>query len=387
MGFVNREYKIKRRKKITVRNMENFSALTPRNGLNSGPSRGGGGGARKLVIKNLKPKPVLPENFQAKAVDKLQNAVKAIQTAQPIDASLEELYQAVEALCSHGMASEVYAQLKSLIEAHVQDSLKHFTGESLDKLIFMKQMNECWSSHCRQMIMTRSIFLFLDRTYVLQNPSVLSIWELGLDTFRKSILTHQLVQTRTVDGMLMLIEQERYGDMVDRSLLKSLLRMLADLQIYKEAFEKKFLSATEKLYAAEGQRLIHERDVPEYLVHVEKRLKEENDRLLHYLDPSSEILLIKTVEKQLISEHLNNILTKGLDALLEEDRKPELKLMYTLVGKVAGGPAELKGKMCDYVKKRGRVIVVNPEKDKTMVRELLDFKEKLDAIMEHCFGG
>ena len=58
-----------------------------------------------------------------------------------------------------------------------------------------------------------------------------------------------------------------------RALLKSLLRMLADLQIYKEAFEKQFLQATEKLYAAEGQRLIHERDVPEYLVHVEKRLK------------------------------------------------------------------------------------------------------------------
>jgi cullin-4 len=61
------------------------------------------------------------------------------------------------------------------------------------------------------------------------------------------------VQTRTVDGVLMLIEQERHGDVVDRSLLKSLLRMLTDLTIYKEAFEKKFLVATEKLYAAEGQ--------------------------------------------------------------------------------------------------------------------------------------
>ena len=125
--------------------------------------------------------------------------------------------------------------------------------------------------------------------------------------------------------------------MVDRSLLKSLLRMLADLQIYKEAFEKKFLNATEKLYAAEGQRLINERDVPEYLLHVEKRLKEENDRLLHYLDPSSEVHLIKSVEKQLISEHLSSILTKGLDDLLEADRKNELKLMYFLLGKVAGG--------------------------------------------------
>ena len=107
----------------------------------------------------------------------------------------------------------------------------------------------------------------------VQFLQVMSIWEMGLDIFRKCILTNPLMQTRTVDGMLMLIEQERHGDMVDRSLLKSLLRMLADLQIYKEAFEKKFLSATEKLYAAEGQRLINERDVPEYLVHVEKRLK------------------------------------------------------------------------------------------------------------------
>ena len=163
---------------------------------------------------------------------------------------------------------------QNLIEDHVKVYLEQFLSvSSVDKLHFMKKMNECWSSHCRQMIMTRSIFLFLDRTYVLQHPQVMSIWEMGLDTFRKCILTNKVMQTRTVDGMLMLIEQERHGDMVDRSLLKSLLRMLADLQIYKEAFEKQFLQATEKLYAAEGQRLINERDVPEYLVHVEKRLK------------------------------------------------------------------------------------------------------------------
>merc|ERR1712021_115973 len=61
--------------------------------------------------------------------------------------------------------------------------------------------------------------------------------------------------------------------------------------------------------------------------------------------------------------------------------------MYFLVGKVQGGPAELKGKMCDYVKKRGRVIVVSPEKDKEMVSDLLDFKTKLDNIMLRCFDG
>lgn len=49
----------------------------------------------------------------------------------------------------------------------------------------------------------------------------------------------------------------------------------------------RFLVATERLYAAEGQRLMNEHDVPEYLAHVDKRLQEENERLLHYLDTST----------------------------------------------------------------------------------------------------
>lgn len=147
---------------------------------------------------------------------------------------------------------------------------------------------------------------------------------MGLHLFRLHIVLNNLVQTRTVEGLLMLIEKERQGDTVDRTLLKSLLRMLSDLQIYQEAFESKyddlhiyiyiyvlynnirysfcnvlfitifrrFLVATERLYAAEGQRLMNEHDVPEYLAHVDKRLQEENERLLHYLDTSTKYVLL-----------------------------------------------------------------------------------------------
>lgn len=146
-------------------------------------------------------------------------------------------------------------------------------------------MNDCWQSHCEQMIMIRSIFLYLDRTYVLQNPSIHSIWDMGLDLFRSHIALNNLIQKRVVEGLLMLIEKERTGDAVDRTLLKSLLRMLSDLQIYQDAFEENFLLATKQLYQAEGQKKMQELEVPEYLQHVDKRLAEENERLLHYLDP------------------------------------------------------------------------------------------------------
>ena len=117
--------------------------------------------------------------------------------------------------------------------------MAQFLAESIDPCVFLKMMNDCWQAHCQQMILIRGIFLYLDRKYVLQNPGIMSLWDMGLDTFKVFIISDPLVQTRTVDGLLLLIDKERQGDTVDRSLLKSLLRMLSDLGIYHEAFETK----------------------------------------------------------------------------------------------------------------------------------------------------
>ena len=209
---------------------------------------------------------------------------------------------------------------------------------------------------------------------------------MGLDLFRVHIISNPSVQHRTVDGLLILIEKERNFESVDRILIKSLLRMLSDLQIYQKIFEAKFLKATEELYAAEGQRLMEEMEVPTYLLHIDKRLKEENERLMHYLDHSTRWPLIHCVEKQLISEHLRNILVKGLDQLLDESRvETDLPLMFNLLSRVKEGKPELCSYFNQYIKKKGKVIVTNPEKDKTMVQELLDFKDHMDVVVNNCF--
>lgn len=348
------------------------------------------GTTKKLVIKNFKEKPKLPDNYQQETWGKLREAVDAIHTSRAIRSSLEELYQAVENMCSYKMSASLYDQLKQVCEAHVRSNIHQFLEENIGYEQFLKMMDMCWQSHCRQMIMIRSIFLFLDRTYVLQNSTILSIWDMGLDSFRTHIVGHRIVQTRTVDGLLQLIERERNGETVDRHLLKSLLRMLSDLQIYQDAFEKKFLEASDRLYRAEGQRLMEERDVPEYLLHVEKRLEEESERLLHYLDQSTKKPVISCVEKQLLEQHLSQILQKGLDQLLTENRISDLTRLYHLFSRVKDGLKELCASFSTYIKMAGRTIVLNsnndPDKDKDMVQNLLDFKDKVDNIIGVCFG-
>ncbi|ROL51773.1 Cullin-4B [Anabarilius grahami] len=305
------------------------------------------GAAKKLVIKNFKEKPKLPENYTNETWQKLKEAVEAIQNSTSIKYNLEELYQAVENLCSHKISAKLYKQLR--------------------------------------VIMIRSIFLFLDRTYVLQNSMLPSIWDMGLELFRFYIISDLKVQSKTIDGILLLIERERSGEAVDRSLLRSLLSMLSDLQIYQDSFEQRFLEETNRLYAAEGQRLMQEREVPEYLHHVNKRLEEEADRVITYLDQSTQKPLIATVEKQLLGEHLTAILQKGLNNLLDENRILDLSLLYQLFSRVRGGVQVLLQHWIEYIKAFGSTIVINPEKDKTMVQELLDFKDKVDHIIDVCF--
>lgn len=57
--------------------------------------------------------------------------------------------------------------------------------------------------------------------------------DMGLELFRTHIISDQKVQNKTIDGILLLIERERNGEAIDRSLLRSLLSMLSDLQVSK----------------------------------------------------------------------------------------------------------------------------------------------------------
>lgn len=367
-----------------------FSAITEHNtngmARTSAVASSKSGASKKLVIKNFKDRPKLAENYTEDTWLKLRDAVGAIQNSTSIKYNLEELYQAVENLCSYKVSPTLYKQLRQVCEDHVQAQIQQFREESLDNLSFLKRMNRCWQDHCRQTIMIRSIFLFLDRTYVLQNSLLPSIWDTGLELFRTHIVSDTAVQKRTVDGILEQIELERNGETVDRSLIRSLLGMLSDLQVYKDSFEERFLIETNRLYATEGQRLMQERDVPEYLHHVARRLEEENDRIMSYLDQSTQKPLISCVEKQLLGEHMAAMLQKGLSTLLDENRVTELALLYQLFSKVKGGLPTLLQSWRDYIKSFGGEIVCTPEKDKDMVQDLLDFKDKMDNVAQCCFA-
>ncbi|VFV40708.1 cullin-partial [Lynx pardinus] len=59
--------------------------------------------------------------------------------------------------------------------------------------------------------------------------------------------------------------------------------------------------------------------------------------------------------------------------------------MYQLFSRVKGGQQVLLQHWSEYIKTFGTTIVINPEKDKDMVQDLLDFKDRVDHVIEACF--
>uniref|UniRef100_A0A8I3PF09 Cullin family profile domain-containing protein n=1 Tax=Canis lupus familiaris TaxID=9615 RepID=A0A8I3PF09_CANLF len=321
----------------------------------------GTGSVKKLVIRNFKDKPLILENYTEEAWQKLKEAVQAIQNNTSVQYSLEELYQSVKNLCSYNLSANLYKQLKQLCEQHIRAEIH--------------QLRE-------YPFFPFELFIFCPIFYI---GFFCCFRDMGLELFKSYIICDQNVQSRTIDGILLLIEKERNGEMIDRCLIQRLLSMLSDLQIYQVSFENKFLEETNRFYAAEGRKLVQKKEIPGCLYHIKNLLEEEVDRVRAYLSLNTQKLLIAIVEKQLLGEHLSAVLQKGLSYLLDENRVEDLSLLYQLFSRVECGVQVLLQHWIDYIKKFGNSIVTNPVKDKTMVQELLDFKDKIDFIIATSF--
>ena len=132
--------------------------------------------------------------------------------------------------------------------------------------------------------------------------------------------------------------------------------------------------------------MMGELDVPSYLLYVERRLDEEGERVEHYLDPQTRKALILQLDEQLLQTHAADLISKGLEALMADNRLPDLRRMYTLMARV-NALSHIKTAFSAYVKRAGVEIVTNEERQGEMVQDLLSFKARLDTLLEQAMDG
>ncbi|KAJ2725244.1 hypothetical protein GGI07_001377 [Coemansia sp. Benny D115] len=373
------------------------------------PGSAAGGPQKKLTIRGIQSVPTLPANYKADTLTRLQRAVQAIQSSQPTPHGLEELYRDCESLCLHKFGSDIYAMIQAELESYVKQQLSAIsnaagpseTGPTQDSVL--SRMRNFWTGYVEQLGMIRCVFLYLDRTYVLQTANVASLWAMGLSVVRRYLIDTDL-KTKVIRLLIAEVTNERNGMVVDRPVLLSLVNMFVELGMYLPFFMPSLVAATREYYQKESRRLLgglvpitpgakkpadntlDEMDVPRYLEHVLRRVDEESTRCDNYLGAQSKSALLATTRSELVEKHTERLLSNSFDAMASAHMLPELSNMYSLLNAV-DRLGVLKKAWAAYIKKTGMVMVQAPDLDVSLVTELLSFKQRLDAIITTSFSN
>ncbi|KAJ1947424.1 hypothetical protein EC988_005419, partial [Linderina pennispora] len=190
---------------------------------------------KKLILQGLKAIPALPVTFKDETWVRLQNAIRAIQASKPTAQGFEELYRDCENMCLHKLGSELYANLQGecLLYARTQLSEINKGQDETENGTVLTATRQFWTQYTQQLAVIRCVFLYLDRTYVLQTANTPSLWAMGLAVVRQC-LEDSGMAVRLARLIVQEIARERDGATVDCAMLRVLTQMLVDLNLYSQ---------------------------------------------------------------------------------------------------------------------------------------------------------
>lgn len=287
---------------------------------------------------------------------------------------------------------KLYTGLVTTMTSHLKEISQSI--ESAQGEIFLEEINRKWVDHNKALQMIRDILMYMDRTFIPSNHKT-PVHELGLNLWRDVVIHSSKTQARLLDTLLELVLRERNGEVINRGLMRNIIKMLMDLglPVYQQDFEKHFLDVSANFYCRESQKFIESCDCGDYLKKAERRLNEEMERVSHYLDPRSESKITNVVEKEMIESHMHTLVhmeNSGLVSMLVDDKYEDLQRMHNLFRRVPDGLTIVKDVMTSFVRDTGKQLIMDPERLRDpvdFVQRLLDLKDKYDRVITMSFNN
>lgn len=351
-------------------------------------------GSKTLVVKNLRMTPrVDPEQYSKKVWDQLDAALSSILEEKKLGLSLEELYKGAENLCRRGKAAELHTHIHDKCQNYLTkevrvDLLRQASQLSSSNLL--ASYLKAWELWKEKLSTIRSIFFYMDRTYLLRNVEKPNLIDMGRNFFRSIIFQNEQLRPKVTSGVLHLIDSERNSrqNFAPSSHLKKAVAMFQELGTYFSDLDPQFIQTTVGYLRQWAEEKTEKQNLADYaqLSH-ELRAQELTRCDLYDFDRSTQAALNELMDKWLVDEQHEFLCSAAPNmVLLEANDQAALKHVYALLERRGKG-ADLAPIFERYVDEQGSAIVFDEKRETEMVVRLLDFKTRLDHIHQHSFNS
>lgn len=268
--------------------------------------------------------------------------------------------------------------------------------------ILLTELQYRWSNHQIMNKWLKKFFTYLDRYYV-KHHSLPTLNQAGLKHFKTQI--YDEMKPETTKAILKLIDDEREGEIIDKTLVKSIVELyeamgMSSLDAYTVDLEVPLLNSTREYYVKKRDEWIVQDSTPDYLIKTEKALGDEKTRVADYLNSASETKIQRVLEEELLEKVQMQLLEKegsGCRVLLANDKFEDLRRMFNLFSRLEKGLPPLADMVEKFITSMGNEIIdkrkarLETEKDKNddpkFVKALIELHEKYLGVIKSEFSG
>ncbi|KAH1195571.1 Cullin-1 [Glycine max] len=320
-------------------------------------------------------------DYMQKGITKLK---RILEGAPETPFSSEEymmLYTTIYNMCTqkppNDFSQQLYDKYKDAFDEYINTTVLPSLREKHDEFM-LRELVQRWLNHKVMVRWLSRFFHYLDR-YFISRRSLAGLGAVGLTCFRDSVYMEVRVNARK--AVIALIDKEREGEQIDRSLLKNVLDIFVEIGM--------------------GEMDQYEQDFE-----AEDCLRRERDRVSHYLHSSTEQKLVEKVQQEVLVIHANQLLEKensGCHALLRDDKVEDLSRMYRLYHKIPKGLDPVANVFKQHITAEGAALVQQAEEASSnqttsgsgfqeqaspftvLVRKFLELHDKYMAYVNDCF--
>ncbi|KAI9736141.1 MAG: hypothetical protein M1834_001025 [Cirrosporium novae-zelandiae] len=349
-------------------------------------------GAKKIVVKNLRQiTKVDPTQYLNRIWVKLEAALEAIFNEQRIPHPLEELYRGVESLCRQGQAAEVARRLRLKCLCHtsmLRNTLQGMSKANSHDHEVLKDVITAWEKWSAQLVTIRTIFFYLDRSYLLNSAEYPQINEMGLSQFGQSIYSDKSLKPKIIHGVCELISEarnERTLSKPNEETLRQAIKLFHELLVFSKEVEPAILGEGQKYFVAVAKDR-SQSSLSEYVQFVLALIDDEIRGCNVYgLDDSTKREFLRLIDEHLIEEKQSILVdVSNISALLERNDKVSLERLYRVLQR-RGLCLGLKPAFEEFIYNKGCEIAFDEEHENEMVVKLLLLKANLDDIWKTAF--
>lgn len=349
----------------------------------------------------------------------LQETVKGvIMLADVPRATWNDRFSDVYSLCvafPEPLADRLYIETERFLDNHVSNLLTKVQSQQESSLL--QAYHRAWKEYSQGINYLHQLYLYLNQQHIkkqklteaeiiygtssaasLDYKEQKEIGELGLYIWKNKMI--ESLKGSLVALLLEGIHADRLGQaplattdvicgVIESFVRVEEYRMKGQLNFYQEIFEGPFLVQSGEFYAREASELLQQSDVTRYMERVTWRLSQEELRAQKFLHNTSVPKVRQCCEEKMVAAHVAWLYTE-VDAMVKNERRKDLSLIYPLLRPIPSGLIHLAQKLTEHITNEGLQAIGSLQGENVhtqFVESMLDVHAKYSELIKDLFKG